>query len=306
MPNISIKFIPLFLFSFFFLLLFPSSTSAQVFTKQRTTGTYLPANAASVRQDTTIDPSAPAEFALPDGSVKIVLPANFYAGKIKFSAAKISWENNNAIPSLKISGESFLGNEVFEITATDHQTNLPVLKFDKNITIHFRYYDPDATNIDEQKLKIRFFDRLKQEWTLMDTTIDTESNTITLQTDHLTLFAITKPDTSTPAVNPIIPGTTSEPGSVPLWQIIIAIIIILIILSVGGWYLYKIYQDAKNDQMLSSENPIFGDITPSNPTPTDTSLPQEENTPPTPPPPTTPAKKESNKPSSDNEIWIDF
>jgi len=311
-----VRLIAVFIFSL--LLLFSSDFAfAQNTTKQRTTGTYLPANAATVRRDTTVQNGQKTDISLPDGTLTLNIPEKLYSGDIRFSIAKITHRNNSAVPALKIDGEDFVSNEVYEITATDTNTDMPVLNFSQSFTITFRYLDQDIANFDESKTTVRYFDRIKQQWTAMDVNRDTDSNTISVNSDHLTLFAITAPITSTSIINQN--SSQTQTSGTPFWFILVISLIVLTIIGFGGWYIYVNYLHAYFDQNNFSEQSVFGGsedqtVNQSSSTEKYSSTPPSPGSQNKPAPPSSdsPTAQPTNDPDnpnsskSDQEIWIDF
>jgi cytoskeletal protein RodZ len=190
---------------------------------------------------------------------------------------------------------------------------LPVLKFTKFITINFRYLDQEINNFDENKTVIRYFDRLDQKWVEMDTNRNLDSNTLSINTDHLTLFAITAPTTTKTSIISQNTTNNNQNTGTPFWQTLLISLIILTLLGFGIWYVYTNYLHDYLDSIKPQEQSIFGgsadteskstpppkptSITPSNPTPT-SSASQSKT-----PPKTNPDDKKSD---DDQEIWINF
>jgi len=216
-----------------------SSVHAQETTKQRTTGTYLPVQAATMKEEKVINVEEKNSVELKDGTVKVDLPEQFYDRNVRVVIRRVSWENNTAVPSLKIEGETFIGNDIYEVTALEEETGKPVFDLDQPITIQFRYFDNDVKDLDESSLKVRYFNRLDQVWEEVDRHLDMDSNTISIETDHFSLFAITGL-----IKNP--EDKTVQTGGISWLLILLIILAVLSILGVGGWLIYNYYVQSKH------------------------------------------------------------
>lgn len=260
-PKYIIQILSVFLFICLACFLDPSMAFAQETTKQRTTGTYLPVM-AGVKTEKSITTDLGGDMALNDGSLKLIVPANFYDKNLRFGLRRVKWDGNSAVPSLKIDKENFLGPDIFEITAVEDKSGKPVLSFNQELTVVFRYYDEDATNFEEKTITVRFFDRLNQKWQEIPPQKDLNSNTLTIQTNHLTLFAVTgqtKVEEKKSIFNFNTNSDDTQPiTGLPLWQKILLVLGIIILLGFGGWYGYNSYLEAKQEIQLEEDISVFG------------------------------------------------
>ncbi|MFA4930858.1 MAG: hypothetical protein WC570_03285 [Patescibacteria group bacterium] len=286
-------------------LLFGHEVMAQEVTKQRTTGTYLPVLAQD-KFSQQFDVNQGGSVYLDDGGVEVVIPDNFYNQKITFSVRRVKWQDNTAIPSLKIDSENFVGQDVFEITAVDPETNLPVLQFDKNFKIIFRYFDSEVAGFDEEKVKIRYFDRSALEWKEITSQANLDSNSIEVYVNHLSLFAMTAEAQNQPAKSK--EPTTGTNTGIPTWAKVLLVIGLLIISGIGGWFVYTTYKQTRAELELENNMSIAGGnrendkigsakaISPAN------NINQQN----TQVAPDTKKSDNNQPPDSNNEIWIDF
>ena len=295
--------------------------SAQESTRQRTTGTYLPASAAAINKEAVVDNQADSEMSLDDGSLTLEAPAGVYGQKLRFTIRRISRINNDLVPSLKIDNEDFIGTDVWQLVALDDATGQMILQLDKKVKLTFRYLDDNVTSFDETSLRIRFFDRLNQKWQTIDTTRNLDSNTLTANVDQLSFFAITgvklTADTSTGNTE------TSAQSGMPLWQKILIGLILLTLAAFGLWYAYQLYQQSRfaftppvgsiaggsQDTAQPENNNVIGaETTPANPT---TGSPAANVSSQPSIAPATPTQTADNKPADDKnkpdeEIWVNF
>lgn len=297
----------LFLLGFFGQLLLPSAVFAQEATKQRTTGTYLPV-LAQEKFSQQFDANQGGSVSLDDGGAEVVIPDNFYNKAITFSVRRVKWEDNDIIPSLKNDGESFVGKDVFEITAIDPETKMPILKFDKNFKIIFRYFDSEVEGFNEDSVKIRYFDRLGQEWKEIPSQVNLDSNSIEIYVDHLSLFAMTGElnDKNATAKK----DKNEENTGMPLWQKVLLIVGLLILSGIGGWFVYTTYTQAKyempseggftvaggsqpTDGINNSQAPISAEPNSQKPDSISNSSGDKKTS-------------DQNQSDENNEIWIDF
>lgn len=230
-------------------LMTTSSVYAQEVTKQRTTGTYLPAQAASMKEERIIDVEQKNTVELKDGTVKVDLPEQFYDRNVRVVVRRVSWENNSAVPALKIEKERFVGNDIFEVTAIEEATGLPVFDFEQPVIITFRYFDTDVENIEESGLKVRYFNRVDRVWEEIDErNLDMDSNTITIEIDHFSLFAITG--------STIVEEKEESDGGFNWLMIALISLVGLTILGVGGWLAYNYYIQSK--YVYSPDDNVMG------------------------------------------------
>jgi|GEM_PF-2665541 len=299
-----------------------SPALAQETTKQRTTGTYLPAQAASMKEERIIDVEQKNTVELKDGTVKVDLPEQFYDRNVRVVVRRVSWENNSAVPALKIDNERFVGNDIFEVTAIEEATGVPVFDFEQPVTIQFRYFDTDVENIEESGLKVRYFNRVDRVWEeIAERNLDMDSNTITIEIDHFSLFAITG--------STIVEETKDSDGGLN-WLVIALIVLVgVTILGVGGWLAYNYYVQSKyvyapdDDVMGGSQagGPMVEEYPkddtkesamtpPPPPAMTDSTAPptgaKEDNDQKSAKPKEKDDEKDDKNPPPDDEIWVKF
>ncbi|GAB1472094.1 hypothetical protein MASR2M66_29720 [Chloroflexota bacterium] len=113
------------------------------------------------------------------GRVKVDLPPAAIRSPM---AMDIRYPSPNALR-----GNSLTWNPV-EIIAVDTNTQKNITKFNAPITISIQYDEQEIFNWDERDLTIFYYDPQINDWFPIETTVDTETNTLTAQSDHLTVF----------------------------------------------------------------------------------------------------------------------
>jgi hypothetical protein len=76
----------------------------------------------------------------------------------------------------------------------------PVTQFAQPLTLVVRYSDADVAGLDENSLQIFYWNETQGSWVGMPTTVDAQANTLTIQLDHLTLFAVLDTQTGAPTL----------------------------------------------------------------------------------------------------------
>lgn len=86
-------------------------------------------------------------------------------------------------------GVDVVGGMFYDFTAFEGSAEKTT--FDTDFTLKFNYTDTQITEFEEGTLKVYFWDESQNIWVLLPNfTLDPVNNTITVLTDHLTLFAI--------------------------------------------------------------------------------------------------------------------
>jgi RHS repeat-associated protein len=114
-----------------------------------------------------------------DQKVRLTLPANASKNPLMVD---VRYPSPNSLP-----GTSLSWNPV-EIIAVDNTTQKNVTKFDNPITIQIAYEEKDLRGWNESDLSIFYYEPEINDWFPLETTVDTRANTLTAQSDHLTVF----------------------------------------------------------------------------------------------------------------------
>jgi len=87
-------------------------------------------------------------------------------------------------------GKSVVGNYVYNFTAVAG-LNTAVNAFEKALTLTFAYTNQQVEGMNEEGLKIHYWDETAEKWIVLeDSVVDTVNNKVTATTTHFTYFAI--------------------------------------------------------------------------------------------------------------------
>lgn len=114
-------------------------------------------------------------------------PANAVAADtaITISAqAKADIVVSRPIPSAR----EVVGGYVYDYAAKTGQT--AVTNFSKTLTLTLTYTDEQIKGLDESTLKVYYWKESASQWVALTTTVDAANNKLTVESDHLTYFAI--------------------------------------------------------------------------------------------------------------------
>jgi len=84
------------------------------------------------------------------------------------------------------SGKSVIGSYVFNFTASSG--GQAVVNFSEHATLDFTYTDSQITDLNEDTLKIYYWD--STQWLGIDSTVNKTTNTVTATTNHFTYFVV--------------------------------------------------------------------------------------------------------------------
>ena len=152
-------------------------------------GVYVPQTTTGI---VTATPWAGGKTTLtnPDGtSVTIIVRANAVTTNTTFKITPVNASTLLQAGSISSfpSGLLMIGNQVYQITATDAKGNF-VTNFSKPITLIFTYTDNQIAGLDENTLKVYRWDGTK--WVSLPSTVNATTNTITATTTNFSYFAI--------------------------------------------------------------------------------------------------------------------
>ncbi len=145
---------------------------------------------------------------LPGNAALIIFPSGATPQDVDVSIVKL---DDGAIPPVN-GGFKLLGN-IYEFTATN-TLGEPVTNFDDAVQMTLKY-DPDTLGgINEQTLKIHYYDDASGQWVELPSTVDTENQVVTAITDHFTKFALFIPEIPVyPTETPHPPNAIPEPAT---------------------------------------------------------------------------------------------
>lgn len=120
-----------------------------------------------------------------NASTTVELPANAVSSSTNvaiYTESKSSVTSGKPVPS----GKNIVGGYVYNFTAI--AGGLSVTNFSKDLTFTFTYTDSQITGLNEDGLKIYYWNG--SSWTALISTVDKANNKITAKTNHFTYFAI--------------------------------------------------------------------------------------------------------------------
>ena len=124
----------------------------------------------------TTDEDTTAQIELPADAVSVSTEINIYP---KTKAGVVA---SNPVPS----GKTIVGGYAYEYTAT--AAGQAVTTFLKSLTLTFTYIDEQISGLNEDTLKIYYWDGTQ--WLVLPSAVDKANNKITATTDHFTYFVI--------------------------------------------------------------------------------------------------------------------
>lgn len=113
------------------------------------------------------------------GRVGIEIPLEASDQPLLFN---VRYPSPNKLPSVSLTWEPL------EVIAVGKTTQENVKSFRKPITIKVKYDEPLDFNWNEEDLMLFYYNEEALDWYPLETVVDPESNTLTAQTDHLTVF----------------------------------------------------------------------------------------------------------------------
>ena len=86
------------------------------------------------------------------------------------------------------SSRSIVGGYVYDFTATAGTE--AVSSFGETLTLTFTYTDEQISGLTESNLRVFYWKESTSQWVALVTTVNAETNTLTVETDHFTYFAV--------------------------------------------------------------------------------------------------------------------
>ena len=122
-------------------------------------------------------------------SAKVVLPAGALTANAVITispTAKAEIAASMPTPN----GKNIVGNYAYNFTAVSG-LNTAVNTFQKALTLTFTYTNEQAEGLNEETLKVHYWDEALSQWVVLeDNAVDTINNIVTATTTHFTYFAI--------------------------------------------------------------------------------------------------------------------
>ncbi|MAF14275.1 MAG: hypothetical protein CMI53_05315 [Parcubacteria group bacterium] len=138
--------------------------------------------AATEPESSDVSGSAGGSVSLSDDSAAVSVPAGAITGS---GTVSITPTTSYTSPG---GSDKIVGGKVYDLLLTvDGST---VATFDEFVTLTFSYNDGDVSGIDESTLSIKYWSEATAEWLDLGGTVDSDNNTVTVETAHFTQFAI--------------------------------------------------------------------------------------------------------------------
>lgn len=119
-------------------------------------------------------------------SAKVTLPAGAVSADAEITVTPVG--TAESVGGAPPTGSFMVGGYVYTFTATvDGET---VSEFDEAVTLTFTYTDDQVSDLDESTLTIYYWDSDTSEWVALESTVDSDNNTVTADTTHFTEFAL--------------------------------------------------------------------------------------------------------------------
>ena len=132
----------------------------------------------------TISGSAGGSLATSDSKAAVQVPADFTSGDV---SAQITPALSSSYASLG-SGYSAVASQVYNFSLSSGGTELST--FSQAVTLTFAYTDADISGLDESSLQVYYWDETTGAWVLVGGTVNAANNSITVNVNHFTVFAV--------------------------------------------------------------------------------------------------------------------
>jgi len=119
-------------------------------------------------------------------SAKVTLPAGAVSADTEITVTPVG--TAESVGGTPPAGSFMVGDYVYTFTATvDGET---VSEFDQAVTLTFTYTDDQVSDLDESNLTIYYWDSDVSEWIALESTVDSDNNTVTASTTHFSDFVL--------------------------------------------------------------------------------------------------------------------
>jgi hypothetical protein len=117
------------------------------------------------------------------GSLQVTMPAGAVTGQTTLNVVPTTPASASA--ATPQSGYFAIGNYYFNISSTSNTDS-----FFKPVTLTFTYEDAMITGMNEDSLKIHWYNPTTKAWEALECTVDKVNNTVTTTVNHFSLYAI--------------------------------------------------------------------------------------------------------------------
>ncbi len=145
--------------------------------------------------------------AAPDGTgATVEIPANALTSSAVITVNTVAKTAESVAAAIAAvpTGTFVVGNNVYTMAAVSEGT-IAVTSFRQTVTLTFTYTDAQIAGLSESSLKVYYWDATNSKWTVLSTTVNTLTNTITCTTNHFTYFAIIGQKAAAVPITPTAP-----------------------------------------------------------------------------------------------------
>lgn len=140
------------------------------------------AEALTAKVTQNVSASTGGSVALSDNSASVTIPGSAVAGDVE---VVIEPTESYTAPE---TGKGIVGGQAFNFSASVGGASIET--FEKNVTLSFNYTDSQIKGIKESTLKVYYWNETLSKWVLAGGVVNSLTNTISVDIDHFTLFAI--------------------------------------------------------------------------------------------------------------------
>ena len=119
-----------------------------------------------------------------DEKAGVVLPANVATGNVSMNITPVA-SSGYGSPTV---GYTAVASQVYNFSVTSGGSALST--FSSPVTLTFKYTDSDIAGVDENTLKVYYWDTTKNQWTLIGGTVDKVKNTVTAEVSHFSIYGL--------------------------------------------------------------------------------------------------------------------
>jgi hypothetical protein len=153
-------------------------------------GVYAPVPTQSTVVDLTVDANGGAlvKTNATGGSMRVVVPSNAVSANTTFEMFVTNALGQGISLPASSSGWFMADNQMYQLTASSSEQDVTL--FAAPLTLEISYVDSQITWLEEDSLALFYWDIAKGKWVQLDSTVDMANNTVSAETQHLTVFAL--------------------------------------------------------------------------------------------------------------------
>ncbi len=119
-----------------------------------------------------------------DSKAGLTIPENLASGNVSMAVTPKA-SSSYTVPSVN---SAAVASQVYDYTLSVGGVSLT--QFTKSVTLTFKYSESDISGINEDTLKVYYWDAANSNWVAVGGTLDKANNTITAEVSHLTIFGV--------------------------------------------------------------------------------------------------------------------